>query len=196
MKKKLIIIAAIVCLAVIGLIGGCTPESGKEEAGTAGIETYVTAYSRITGAEEISESITMKNGNLTPYKWTKEYISAGNEYSYTETETRLNKIEDGTEERESATQNSGSVDKKPGAVVSLNLAEGLLKSWKINGKVFTAQIADDKLAEVFGIGETLEAPVQDAELSLELDANNFLTEISLTYRSNSYDVTIQISFSY
>ena len=192
MKKLLITILTLLSVTAVAIYAGCSPVEGE----TLTMETYKTAYEKITTAKKITEEITLKQGERTPYEYTKEYVADGENYTVTETTTTYNKIVTGEEELKTVeVKEAYSVARSAGAVATLNLNEELFKSVSVSATEMSAKIAEGKLGEVFEISSELEAPVSEAELGLKLTAAD-LTEITLNYTSQTYNVFITISFVY
>ena len=194
MKKVISVIIGIVAVVAIALCVGCSVE--EQEGGVAEIEAYVSATQSIAEAEKIEEVITLKRGALTPYEYKKEYTAGVDSYTVTETTTTYNKIESGEEELKKAeTAEPYTVSRNSEAVVKLNLSEELFEELNISGSKLMGKVAEGKLKDVMGITETLEAPVTEPELEITL-GNSKITSISITYTSNSYSVSLLISFVY
>ena len=194
MKKVISVIIGIAAFMAIAISAGCSVE--EQQGGVPDIETYVSAAESIAEAEKIEELITLKSGALTPYEYKKEYTSGANGYTVRETTTTYNKIESGEEElKKVETAEPYQVSRNSEAVPTLNLSEGLFEELKINESKLTGKVAEGKLQEVLGIGETLEAPVTNPELEITL-GNSKITSISITYTSKSYTVSLLISFAY
>ncbi len=149
-------------------------------------------YAKIGEATEIWRNVEIKHGALTQYESKRSYKKEGDGYTVTGTVKTLNT----TDAAEAYSTTSVNETVGAGTFVSeLNLNASYFTAMDVKDGVFVGEVGDGYYASVFGIGESLPAPVHGLTLKIVTDETH-VGEIGITYVSGSSDVSIVLTFEY
>ena len=139
-------------------------------------------YAKIGEATEIWRNVESK----------RSYKKEGDGYTVTGTVKTLNT----TDAAEAYSTTSVNETVGAGTFVSeLNLNASYFTAMDVKDGVFVGEVGDGYYASVFGIGESLPAPVHGLTLKIVTDETH-VGEIGITYVSGSSDVSIVLTFEY
>lgn len=193
MKK--LVIAAVAAAAMAATVAAGCKEEGKA------FSEYAEAYKNAAAATSVTEEIEIKNGQLTPYSYQKQYTATAEGYSYEYTEKKYNDIITGDEDLYSEDSGTGVVQKPQTAVLNLSLDSSLYVSMTATGQTLTCEVSEEGVYAALSLADELPASISGAVITLTIDGDK-LTALTVDYNSSLegeqtvYAVSITITFGY
>ncbi len=189
MKKKVLLLAAILAMAVIIAVTLCACDPIAQQTEIEGLQEQ---YANIANAKTIAQKIEITDGEITQFESEKTYTKTDDGYTVTGTEKKFNGVDKLFDETPINETVQKAVDAKPTLKLDEMYFEG---GYRLTATGLTATVKQGNIKDVFGISGELKAPTDN--LVLEMSASGgHLTSVRISYDSYDSHVVITLTMTY